>query len=76
MVRWQRRLCPEQSAPVEVGVAMVAWQGRGSGREGDGVEGRGGGAACSVERSPLITEAYVGLILFNETAALFMTNKV
>ncbi len=25
-----------------VGTAMVAWQGRGSGREGDGVEGRGG----------------------------------
>ncbi len=49
--------------------------GRGSGgREGDG--GRGTGAECGVERSPLITEAYVGLILFNETAALFMMNKI
>ncbi len=31
--------------------------------EGKGMgEGRGGGAAYSVERSPLITEAYVGLL--------------
>jgi hypothetical protein len=54
----------------------MAGQWKSKGKGWGGREGRGGGAACSVERSPLITEAYVGLIFFNETAALFMTNKV
>ncbi len=31
---------------------------------------------CIFWKGKNITEAYVGLILFNETAALFMTNKV
>ncbi len=30
----------------------------------------------SIVNQELITESYVGLIIFNETAALFMTNKV
>jgi hypothetical protein len=51
-VYWPVERCGQSGR--RIGKGWVELKGRGG--------GRGGGAACSVERSPIITESYVGLL--------------